>query len=76
MDNLPGDLYVVNASGSDQRRLIFDGSGYPLAWSRDGQKIANETDRDDNQQIYTANIDASEHRRVSFDDANDSDSKS
>jgi dipeptidyl aminopeptidase/acylaminoacyl peptidase len=41
------DLYVVNADGSDRRRLTDDVFTYfPLAWSADGSRLRAWSDRD------------------------------
>jgi TolB protein len=57
----------MNADGSEQTRLTKNRSfdEYP-SWSPDGKKIAFESLRDGNWEIYVMNADGSEKKRLSF----------
>ena len=62
-----GEVWVMNADGTEQRRLTREASGWPyfaLAWSPDGQKLAFTSDRDGNAEIYSINTDGSGLRRL------------
>ncbi len=41
-----GDIYVMNADGSNVTRLTNDPANFLPAWSPDGRKIAFNSDRD------------------------------
>jgi len=62
------DIYVMNADGSEQRRLTRHTarSNDPpeLAWSPLGNEIAFVSRRDGNLEIYVMNADGSEQRRL------------
>jgi Tol biopolymer transport system component len=76
------DIYVMNADGTEEpRRLTFDGAyAYPLAkqstnpvWSPDGNRIAYESTRSGNSEIFVMNADGSgEPINVSNDPSRDS----
>ncbi|MBU0492365.1 MAG: VCBS repeat-containing protein [Chloroflexi bacterium] len=66
-----GEIYVMNADGSDQRRLTFNNADdFTPVWSPDGKLIAFTSDRDDPKprtcfpnctyQIYVMNADGAE----------------
>ena len=58
------EIYVMDADGSNQRRLTTNGGGQPT-WSPDGRQIAFESDRDDwNMEIYVMDADGSNQRRL------------
>jgi Tol biopolymer transport system component len=67
------DVYTMNADGSDVTRLTFDGAyRYPLssrskapAWSPDGTRIAFESTRNGNPEIWVMNADGSDPVNVS-----------
>ena len=55
---LAGDIYVVNADGTDQTRLTHSsGLDQFPAWSPDGTRIAFQTNRDGNFEIYVMDAD-------------------
>jgi TolB protein len=67
----PGDgglgIYVTNADGSGQRRLLardVRGNFAFLSWSPDGRRIAFVDRRDRNLDIYVVNADGSGQRRL------------
>ena len=53
-----GDIYVVNADGTDETRLTISRANelYP-AWSPDGTQILFETGRDGNGEVYLMDAD-------------------
>ncbi len=55
-------VYVMNADGSGQRRLMHGGS--QPRWSPDGRKIAFVTKRDRDTDIYVMNADGSGQRNL------------
>jgi dipeptidyl aminopeptidase/acylaminoacyl peptidase len=66
-------LYVVNADGSGQGWLTLTAEGGPpVAWSRDGRRIAFASTRDGNAEVYVMNADGSGQRRLTRDPAQDS----
>lgn len=60
--NLKGDIYVLNADGSDLHLLIQD--GFWADWSPDGTQIVFASRRDGNVEIYVADADGSNQRRL------------
>src|ERR1700730_4622208 len=70
--NLPTSLYLMNADGALQTRLISDGlSHYDPAWSHTGKKIAFDaspnTGGNSHSQIYVAHPDGSNQVRLTSD---------
>ena len=52
-----GDIYVVNVDGSGVTNLTnHSSSNYHPAWSPDGTKIAFQSDRDGNPEIYVVTV--------------------
>jgi TolB protein len=67
------EIYVMNADGSDQRRLTFDPAydAWPT-WSPDGSQIAFTSDRGGSPGIYLMDADGGNVRPVTDDDGADS----
>jgi Tol biopolymer transport system component len=59
-------IYVMNADGTDQRRLI-DGKGLSPAWSSNGRWIAYVSDRDGPWNLYAVRPDGSQLTRLTDD---------
>lgn len=66
------EIYVMNADGSDVRRLTTSAAdeGYP-GWSPDGTNISFDSDRDGNFEIYAMDADGSRVRRLTNHPARD-----
>src|SRR5712691_8966606 len=66
--NLPGDMYVMNADGSLQTRLVSSSYNHvDPAWSHNGRRIAfsaGSNSKGSNLQIYVANADGSGQTRL------------
>lgn len=57
-----GVLWIMNADGSEQRKLAPADHG--MRWSPDGQKIAYTYFGDDGSHVYVMNADGSEQQRL------------
>ncbi|MFN8459398.1 MAG: hypothetical protein U0401_32905 [Anaerolineae bacterium] len=66
------EIYVMNADGSDQRRLTNNPQvdNWPV-WSPDGTRIAFTSYRDGNAEIYIMNADGSNPTRLTNNPASD-----
>ena len=71
-DDGEGDIYVMNADGSNVQRLTDDPAydAWPT-WSPDGSQIAFMSDRSGNPDIYVMNADGSNVRQLTDHPAND-----
>ena len=55
-----GEVYVLNADGSDMKKIADDGDpSRSLSWSPDGRKLAYTSQRDGNSEIYVIDLDGS-----------------
>jgi Tol biopolymer transport system component len=71
-DGGKGEIYVMDADGSNQKRLTNNAveEVYP-AFSSDGSKIAFVSARDGNYEIYVMDTDGSNQKRLTNNDAID-----
>jgi len=60
--NFRGNIYTVNADGSDLELLIED--GFWADWSPDGTQIVFASQRDGNVELYLADADGGNQRRL------------
>jgi Tol biopolymer transport system component len=61
-----GEIYVMNADGSEQRRIVAIPSSHEFSpeWSPDGRTIAFATERDGNREIYAMDVDGRNQRNL------------
>src|SRR5712692_4805210 len=60
-----GDIYTMKPDGTNVRRLTTTGDNSFPAWSRDGKRIAFDSLRSGNQQIWVMDADGSNPHQVS-----------
>lgn len=71
-DDVLGDIYSMNADGSDVIRLTSSaGNDDAAAWSPDGSKIVFNSRRDGNTEIYVMGADGSNQTRLTNHPADD-----
>ena len=68
-----GDIFVMEADGSNHRRLTYTDVAIERhpSWSPDGSQIVFWSDRDGHKQIWVMNADGSEQRNISNNEYND-----
>jgi len=68
-----GEIYVMNADGSNVKRLTNNLSDdYGPKWSPDGRKILFDSDRDGNKEVYVMDADGANQTRLTNNIATDS----
>ncbi len=75
--NGPVEIYIMNADGSNVRRLTFSGvagqhGNNPGSWHPDGSQIVFQSTRDGQFEIYKINVDGTGETRLTFHPAEDS----
>ncbi|MBW8012695.1 MAG: hypothetical protein FVQ83_15875 [Chloroflexi bacterium] len=66
------EIYMMNANGSDVRRLTDDlANDFSSTWSLDGEQIAFTSDRDGNLEIYVMNASGGDVSRLTNNSADD-----
>ncbi|MFW6202134.1 MAG: Ig-like domain-containing protein [Gemmatimonadota bacterium] len=66
------EIYLMNADGSNQRRLTYEGApNLHPTWSPDGMRLAFASDREGDYEIYTMNVDGSNLLNLTNDGSTD-----
>ncbi len=63
-DDGTNDVCIMNADGSEQKKLTESGNNWYTAFSPDGNNIAFCSSRDESVDIYIMNADGSDEKRV------------
>lgn len=64
-------IHVMNADGSEQKRLTTTSTDWYPAWSPDSSKLAFVSRRDGNSEIYMMNVDGTKQTRITNHPASD-----
>ena len=68
----PSEIYIMNADGSNVRRLTFTGGNGAPSWHPDGSQIAFQSTRDGNFEVYKIFVDGTGETRLTNNPAEDS----
>jgi Tol biopolymer transport system component len=67
-----GKIWLVRPDGTDRRQATdVEGGAFGATWSRDGRRMAYDSDRTGDFEIYVADADGSNERRLTDDPADD-----
>ena len=67
-----GQIWVVRPDGSDRHQATnVEGGAFGATWSPDGNRIAYDSDRTGDFEVYVAGVDGSSEERLTHDPADD-----